>query len=47
MALLVGPSLNDAATLNGSATIIQAAHTGTVITYDPHWYGGLVGAGRP
>jgi hypothetical protein len=47
VALSVGPSLNGAATLNGSATIVQAAHTGTVVTDDPLWCGGLVGAARP
>jgi cell wall-associated NlpC family hydrolase len=31
----------------GAATIIQAAHTGTVVSFDPLWYYGLVGAGRP
>lgn len=31
----------------GSDTIIQAAHTGTVVEFDPIWYFGLVGAGRP
>ena len=31
----------------GASTIIQAAHTGTVVEFDPVWYGGLVGAGRP
>lgn len=31
----------------GAATIIQAAHTGTVVEFDPVWYEGLVGAGRP
>jgi cell wall-associated NlpC family hydrolase len=31
----------------GADTIIQAAHTGTVVEFDPVWYGGLVGAGRP
>jgi cell wall-associated NlpC family hydrolase len=31
----------------GANTIIQAAHTGTVVEFDPVWYGGLVGAGRP
>lgn len=31
----------------GADTIIQAAHTGTVVEFDPIWYGGLVGAGRP
>ncbi len=31
----------------GSNTIIQAAHTGTVVSFDPLFTGGLVGAGRP
>jgi cell wall-associated NlpC family hydrolase len=31
----------------GIDTIIQAAHTGTVVSFDPIWYEGLVGAGRP
>ena len=31
----------------GGATIIQAAHTGTVVAFDPYWTFGLVGAGRP
>jgi peptidoglycan DL-endopeptidase CwlO len=31
----------------GSDTIIQAAHTGTVVSFDPLWYQGLVGAGDP
>ncbi len=31
----------------GAATIIQAAHTGTVVSYDAIWFEGLVGAGRP
>lgn len=31
----------------GADTIIQAAHTGTVVSFDPIWYFGLVGAGRP
>jgi cell wall-associated NlpC family hydrolase len=31
----------------GSDTIIQAAHTGTVVSFDPIWFEGLVGAGRP
>jgi len=31
----------------GANTIIQAAHTGTVVEFDPVWYAGLVGAGRP
>ena len=31
----------------GANTIIQAAHTGTVVSFDPLFTGGLVGAGRP
>lgn len=31
----------------GADTIIQAAHTGTVVEFDPIWYFGLVGAGSP
>ena len=31
----------------GADTIIQAAHTGTVVSFDAIWYEGLVGAGRP
>lgn len=31
----------------GSQTIIQAAETGTVVSFDPYWTYGLVGAGRP
>lgn len=31
----------------GADTIIQAAHTGTVVEFDPIWYAGLVGAARP
>jgi cell wall-associated NlpC family hydrolase len=31
----------------GANTIIQAAHTGTVVEFDPIFYGGLVAAGRP
>ena len=45
--MYVGPSLDGAATAYGSQTIIQAAHTGTVVTFDPLWYFGLVGAARP
>ncbi len=45
--MYVGPTLDGRATPYGSATIIQAAHTGTVVSFDPLWYGGLVGAGRP
>ncbi len=31
----------------GADTIIQAAETGTVVSFDPYWTFGLVGAGRP
>jgi len=31
----------------GANTILQAAHTGTVVSFDPLFTGGLVGAGRP
>jgi len=31
----------------GADTIIQAAHAGTVVEFDPVWYVGLVGAARP
>jgi len=31
----------------GADTIIQAAHTGTLVEFDPIWYFGLVSAGRP
>ena len=42
-----GPTLDGQPTAYGSGTIIQAAHTGTVVTFDPLWYYGLVGAARP
>ncbi|HZM55840.1 MAG TPA: hypothetical protein VFC03_12530, partial [Acidimicrobiales bacterium] len=45
--MCVGPTLDGQATAYGSSTIIQAAHTGTVVTFDPLWTFGLVGAGRP
>ena len=45
--MYVGPTLDGRATAYGSQTIIQAAHTGTVVTFDPLWYFGLVGAARP
>jgi cell wall-associated NlpC family hydrolase len=31
----------------GIDTIIQAAHTGTYVSFDPIWFQGLVGAGMP
>lgn len=31
----------------GSTTIIQAAHSGTVVSFAPMYYVGLIGAGRP
>lgn len=45
--MYVGPVLDGQATAYGNGTIIQAAHTGTVVTFDPVWYEGLVGAARP
>jgi cell wall-associated NlpC family hydrolase len=45
--MYVGPTLDGLATAYGTDTIIQAAHTGTVVTFDPLWYYGLVGAARP
>jgi cell wall-associated NlpC family hydrolase len=45
--MYVGPTLDGQPTPYGVDTIIQAAHTGTVVTFDPVWYYGLVGASRP
>jgi peptidoglycan DL-endopeptidase CwlO len=45
--MYVGPYLDGRATPYGSGTIIQAAHTGTVVSFDPIWYQGIVGAARP
>jgi cell wall-associated NlpC family hydrolase len=45
--MYVGSTLDGQTTAYGSQTIIQAAHTGTVVTFDPLWYYGLVGAARP
>ena len=45
--MYVGPHLDGQATPYGAGTIIQAAHTGHVVTFDPIWYQGLVGAARP
>ena len=45
--MYVGPTLDGRPTPYGSATIIQAAHTGTVASFGPLWYYGLVGAARP
>ncbi len=45
--MYVGPTLDGQATPYGNGTIIQAAHTGTVVSYDPIWTQGLVGAARP
>ena len=45
--MYVGPVLDGQPTAYGSQTIIQAAHTGTFVTFDPLWYFGLVGAARP
>ncbi len=45
--MYVGPYLDGRATPYGSGTIIQAAHTGTVVSFNPIWYQGIVGAARP
>jgi|BarGraIncu00222A_1022003.scaffolds.fasta_scaffold00595_7 cell wall-associated NlpC family hydrolase len=45
--MYVGPELDGRSTQYGSRTVIQAAHAGTVVSFDPLWYGGLVGAARP
>jgi cell wall-associated NlpC family hydrolase len=45
--MYVGPTLDGQATAYGSGTIIQAAHSGTVVTFDPVWSEGFVGAARP
>jgi hypothetical protein len=45
--MYAGPTLDGQATAYGSGTIIQAAHSGTVVTFDPLWYFGLVDAARP
>ncbi len=45
--MYVGPVLDGEQTAYGSQTIIQAAETGTFVTFDPLWYFGLVGAARP
>jgi cell wall-associated NlpC family hydrolase len=45
--MYVGPTLDGQATSYGSNTIIQAAHTGTVVTFNALWRYGLVGAARP
>jgi cell wall-associated NlpC family hydrolase len=45
--MYVGPTLDGQATAYGSQTIIQAAHTGTVVTFDPAWSEGFAGAARP
>jgi cell wall-associated NlpC family hydrolase len=45
--MYVGPTLDGQPTAYGSTTIIQAAHTGTVVTFDPVWSEGFVGAAQP
>jgi cell wall-associated NlpC family hydrolase len=45
--MYVGPVLDGQPTPYGVDTIIQAAHTGTVVSFNPFWYDGLVGAARP
>lgn len=45
--MYVGPTLGGQPTAFGSGTIIQASQPGTVVSFDPVWYFGLVGAARP
>jgi peptidoglycan DL-endopeptidase CwlO len=45
--MYVGPVLDGQPTAYGVDTIIQAAHTGTVVSFNPFWYYDLVGAARP
>ena len=45
--MYVGPTLDGHSTPYGANTIIQAAHTGTVVSFNPIWLQGLVGAARP
>ncbi len=46
--MYVGPTLDGQATKYGVNTIIQAAHTGTVVSFDSLWTTpDLVGAARP
>ncbi len=45
--MYVGPTVNSQPTPYGADTIVQAAYPGTVVSYDPLWISGLVGAGRP
>jgi len=45
--MYVGPTLDGQPTPYGDATIIQAAHSGTVVTFDPVWSEGFAGAASP
>jgi cell wall-associated NlpC family hydrolase len=45
--MYVGPTLDGQSTPYGAETIIQAAHTGTVVTFDPVFSEGFVGAAQP
>ena len=45
--MYVGPYLDGQPTPYGVDTIVQAAHTGTVVAINPLWFTGLVGAARP
>jgi cell wall-associated NlpC family hydrolase len=45
--MYIGPTLDGQATPYGAETIIQAAHTGTVVTFDPVFAEGFVGAAQP
>ncbi len=45
--MYVGPTLDGQATAYGSDTVIEAAHTGTLVKYAAYWSAGLIGAARP
>ncbi len=45
--MYVGPTVGGLPTPYGSDTVIEAAHTGTVVKFAPYWPAGLVGAARP
>jgi len=45
--MYVGPTVGGLPTPYGRDTVIEAAHTGTVVKFAPYWPAGLVGAARP
>lgn len=45
--MYVGPTLGGLPTPYGNDTVIEAAHTGTVVKFAPYWPASLVGAARP